>query len=127
MYSALYKSVLDQDRSPVVLCTLDHTIVYMNAAAAERYKPQGGFDLVGKSLFGCHNAGSAEVINKVVDWFRESTSNNMIYTFRNNAENKDVYMVALRNDNGELIGYYEKHEYRNNETAKLYDFENPVH
>ena len=34
--------------------------------------------------------------------------------------NKDVYMVALR-DEGELIGYYEKHEYRNAETMKPYD------
>ena len=34
--------------------------------------------------------------------------------------NKDVYMVALR-DEGKLIGYYEKHEYRNVETMKQYD------
>ena len=30
-------------------------------------------------------------------------------------------MVALRDTDGALIGYYEKHEYRNRETAKLYD------
>jgi hypothetical protein len=30
-------------------------------------------------------------------------------------------MVALRDDAGELIGYYEKHEYRNKETSELYD------
>ena len=35
-------------------------------------------------------------------------------------ENKDVYMVALRDDSGALIGYYEKHEYRNPETMKRY-------
>ena len=35
-------------------------------------------------------------------------------------QNKDVYMVALR-DEGNLIGYYEKHEYRNSETMKPYD------
>jgi hypothetical protein len=29
-------------------------------------------------------------------------------------------MVALR-DEGKLIGYYEKHEYRNVETMKQYD------
>ena len=29
-------------------------------------------------------------------------------------------MVALRDDNGTLIGYYEKHEYRNQETRLLY-------
>ena len=42
-------------------------------------------------------------------------------SFSNEKENKDVYMIALRNDAGELIGYYEKHEYRNIETMKLYD------
>ena len=31
-------------------------------------------------------------------------------------------MVALR-DGKKLIGYYEKHEYRNPETRKLYDFD----
>ena len=46
-----------------------------------------------------------------------------MYTFRNEKENKDVYMIALRDDEGELIGYYEKHEYRNIETMKLYDME----
>ena len=38
----------------------------------------------------------------------------------NEKENKDVYMVALRNEVGELIAYYEKHEYRNRETMSLY-------
>ena len=32
-------------------------------------------------------------------------------------------MVALRDEDGKLIGYYEKHEYRNRETMKFYDFE----
>lgn len=32
----------------------------------------------------------------------------------------NIYMVALR-DEGKLIGYYEKHEYRNAETMKQYD------
>ena len=31
-------------------------------------------------------------------------------------------MVALRDSEGGLIGYYEKHEFRNPETAGLYDY-----
>ena len=31
-------------------------------------------------------------------------------------------MIALRDEEKKLIGYYEKHEYRDKETAKLYDF-----
>jgi len=43
-----------------------------------------------------------------------------MYTSYNEKENKDVYMVALREENGDLIGYYEKHEYRNRETVPFY-------
>ena len=32
------------------------------------------------------------------------------------------YIVALRDDDSTLIGYYEKHEYIDKETAGLYDF-----
>ena len=61
-----------------------------------------------------------ENIKKVVEWFAADESHNIVYTFHNEKQNKDVYMVALR-DNGRLIGYYEKHEYRNLETMKRYD------
>lgn len=30
-------------------------------------------------------------------------------------------MIALRNDDGTLIGYYEKHEYRNRDNGILYE------
>ena len=119
--SELLRSVLEADRAPVVVCDLDHTIVYMNPVAIERYAKRGGKDLIGQSLLNCHNDKSCELINKVLDWFRESKDNNIVYTFKNKKENKDVYMVALRNAEGDLIGYYEKHEYRTLESMKLYD------
>ena len=119
--NVFFKSVLEADREAVVLCDLDHTIVYMNPAAKERYGKWGGAALVGKSLLDCHNAKSRETIVRVVDWFKVSSQHNLVYTFYNPKENKDVYMVALRNDEGSLIGYYEKQEHRNRETMKLYD------
>ncbi len=119
---ALFKSVLDQDRAPIVLCNLEHKIVYMNLSAIKRYDSYGGEKLIGKSLLDCHNGKSCEIIQKVLAWFSESKENNMLYTSRNEKENKDIYMVALRNADGVLIGYYEKHEYRNTEMADLYDF-----
>lgn len=87
-----------------------------------RYAQNGGYELVGKSLMGCHNARSNEMICKVVEWFRESPDHNRIYTFYNEKENKDVYMIALRDDTKKLIGYYERRMYRNRESGKLYDF-----
>ena len=118
-----FKSVIDMDRCAVVICNLDHNIIYMNPSAEQRYAKRGGKELVGKSLFDCHNAKSNEMIVKVVDWFKVSRDNNIVYTYYNEKENKDVYMVALRSEEGELIGYYEKHEYRNRETMKMYSFE----
>ena len=116
------KSVLEQDRSAVVLCDLEHTIIYMNPAAGERYAKNGGMALLGRSLLDCHSPKANEMIKKVAAWFGESREHNLIYTFHNEKENKDVYMVALRDEDGKLIGYYEKHEYRDRETMQLYDF-----
>ena len=117
-----FQSVLEQDRCPVVLCDLDHTIIYMNPAAGERYAKYGGMALLGKSLLDCHPPKANEMIKRVVAWFEENREHDLIYTFRNEEENKDVYMVALRDETGKLIGYYEKHEYRDRETMGLYDF-----
>lgn len=120
--SKYMKSVIDADRAAVVICSMDHTIIYMNPAAVKRYDKRGGKALIGRSLLECHNEKSNEMIKKVVEWFGKGVENNMIYTYYNEKENKDVYMVALRDDDGALIGYYEKHEYRNREAAGLYDF-----
>ena len=117
-----WKSIVDMDRASIVICDLNHEILYMNPAAIQNYGKRGGKDLIGKSLMNCHNRESGEKIEEVIRWFQESSDHNIIYTFHNSKENKDVYMVALRDENQGLIGYYEKHEYRNSETAVPYDF-----
>ena len=119
----VYKSVLETDRAAIVICDLDHKIIYMNPTAINRYGKWGGRNLMGQNLLNCHNDKSREMIIKVVDWFKASKDNNIVYTSYNEKENKDVYMVALRNDAGELIAYYEKHEYRNRETMKMYNMD----
>lgn len=119
--TAFFKSVIDQDRAPVVLCDVEHTIVYMNPAAIARYAARGGTDLVGRNLRDCHSPQSNQRIDSVVDWFREDKSHNLVFAYRKEKENSDVYMVALRDEDGTLIGYYEKHESRTNETMNQYD------
>lgn len=116
-----FKSVLDEDKSAVVICDMNHKIIYMNPAACERYGKKGGVSLLGSNLLDCHNSKSNEMIHKVIEWFKESKLHNRIYISYNEKENKDVYMIALRDEQGELIGYYEKHEYRNRETEAFYN------
>jgi len=119
MINKLFKSVLEQDEAPVVICDMESTVVYMNPSAINRYHR----DLTGQNIKDCHNAKSGEIIDRVLAWFAKSVDNNKVYTFRNDKENKDVYMIALRDENDELIGYYEKHEYRNRETDTLYNMD----
>lgn len=115
--NALFKSVLEQDRAPVVICDLDSVICYMNPASIAYY----GRDLTGTDLKRCHNPDSCRKIQQVLSWFSQSPENNLIYTARDDTEKKDIYMVALRDTAGQLIGYYEKHEYRTWETIPFYD------
>ena len=117
--SVFFKSVMDTDDAPVVICDINHIVVYMNLSSVKKYKA----DLTGKSIFDCHNEKSAERIKQVVKWFEKSENNNKVFTYRNAEQNKDVYMIALRDENNNLIGYYEKHEYRNKETEKLYNMD----
>ena len=116
MLNKLFKSILEQDTAPIVVCNTDDIIVYMNPSAIKRYNK----DLTGSNIKNCHPPQANELLEKVVNWFKENKDNNIVYTFRNNEENKDVYMVALRDECENLIGYYEKHESRNRETAECY-------
>ena len=53
--SNYFKSIIDQDQCSVVICSLEHEIIYMNPAAVERYGKRGGAGIVGQSIFACHN------------------------------------------------------------------------
>ena len=69
----LFKSILDQDKAPIVVCDMNSIIVYMNPSAITRYKK----DLTGKSLRNCHPASANEQIEKVLDWFGKNHHNNI--------------------------------------------------
>ena len=114
--NVLFKAVVDAEREPVVLCDLEHTVLYMNPASVARY----GVDITGRSIMNCHNADSCQKIERVVEWFKKSRENNVVHTAHSNKTNSDLYMVALRDTDGNLLGYYEKYEPRNLEHTAPY-------
>lgn len=118
--SIYFKSVVDADNAPIVICNINHEIIYMNPAAISRYQKRGGSELLGKSLMYCHNNDSNEKIFRVIKYFSDNADVNRVFTFHNSKENKDVYMIALRDHDGSLIGYYEKHESRTLEATVPY-------
>ncbi len=118
MLHKLFKSILEQDTAPVVVCDTADIIVYMNPAAIRSYHN----DLTGQSIKDCHPKDANQKIDLVLSWFYENKENNIVYLYHNEKHNKDVYMVALRDEDGILIGYYEKHECRNRERKSPYEF-----
>ena len=111
------RSIVELDPTKVVVCNLEHKVIYINKRAREVY----GDGLLNKSIFDCHNKNSQGLIIKVVEWFKKSKENNVVHTFYSPNHNKDVYMVAIRDENDALIGYYERHEYRDRDTSPCYN------
>ena len=118
--TVFFKSLIDQDTAPIVLCGTDHVIRYMNPAAVAQYASCGGEALMGKSVMDCHKPASREAIEKVLAWFAADKTHNRVHTMFLPAENLDVYMIALRSDDGELIGYYEQQICRMPDNTPLY-------
>lgn len=107
-----FQSIVDTDDAPVVITGLDHTIVYMNPAAQSR-TPSAAGRARRQSLLACHNENSVKIIKETIAWFLQDAQNNKKYLYHRLG--CDVYMVAIRDGAGVLIGYYEKHESREKE------------
>ena len=59
-YANFFQSIIDQDRAAVVICNLEHEIIYMNPAAVHSYEKWGGDKLISRNLLDCHNPESVE-------------------------------------------------------------------
>ena len=53
-----FKSIIDQDRESVVICNLNHIIIYMNPAAVVDYGKYGGAALLGRAVPGKRDGGA---------------------------------------------------------------------
>lgn len=67
-----------------------------------------------KKMSICVMLNSDGIILSVIAGFLKNPDRTKVYTYTKNwdGEDSDVYIVALRNKSGEMIGYYEKHESR---------------
>ncbi|MFO7827750.1 MAG: PAS domain-containing protein [Bacteroidales bacterium] len=100
----LFKNILDSLKNQIVFADTNHIIRYMNKAAIEQYKE--GIELLNSSLLDCHNQKSVKIIFEIFEKMKNGLDEELI----TDNEKYRVYMKALRNDNDELIGYYERYE-----------------
>ena len=98
------RAVIDSVPDPVLVANLEHTIVFMNRAAASCY-PMGEA-LLGTSLLDCHSEQSNKIILEVLDALQAGEEERLI----TDNEKHRIFMRAVRDVDGELIGYYERYE-----------------
>ncbi|ADY56311.1 hypothetical protein Sgly_2018 [Syntrophobotulus glycolicus DSM 8271] len=105
----LLSYILDSYPYPILFADCDHIIRYMNKRAQYHYYRERGYrDLIGKSLFDCHqNAKSEEIIRETVERLKNHGNEAFLHV---NVRNERVYIVPVRDENGELIGYFERFE-----------------
>jgi DUF438 domain-containing protein len=111
----LLPAILDSLRGPVLFADTDHVVRYMNRAAVEHYT--GGASLLGTSLLDCHNERSNAVIRETLASFKAGEDERMI----SESPERRIFMRAVRDASGEVIGYYERYEW------PWCDGETPVH
>ena len=100
----LLSAFLDSLAHMFVFVDRDHVIRYMNRVAVERMEE--GEALIGRSIFDCHNEESCRMIHEVFAALEAGEDERLI----TDDEKQRIYMRAVRDPAGRLLGYYERYE-----------------
>lgn len=100
----IHSIFLNSLKDAYVFVDMEHVIRYMNSAAISRYKD--GEALIGRSIFSCHNSASNDLILEIFEKMKSGLMEELI----TDNEKHRIYMRAVKDENGLLIGYYERYE-----------------
>jgi PAS domain-containing protein len=98
-------ALLDSLKDPVLVADPEHTVFYMNRAAIGHYKE--GESLLGRSLLECHNERSCRMIVEILAAMQQEGVEEQLIT---DDEEHRIFMRAVREPGGRLLGYYERYE-----------------
>jgi len=95
---------MDSLKDPFLFADNNHIIRYMNQPAKTYYSL--GEKLIGRSLLDCHNRDSQLLILGIHQKMGEGLDEELI----TDNEHHRIYMRAVRDRSGNLLGYYERYE-----------------
>lgn len=98
-------AILDSLQDPILVADTEHVTRYMNQAAVEFY--EGGESLMDRSLLDCHNTGSQQMMIEILAAMQGEGLEERLIT---DEEGQRVYMRAVRDATGAVLGYYERYE-----------------
>ena len=102
--SDFFRNLLNSFKNPVLFADTGHIVRYANKAATKFY-PDGN-KLIGRSLFACHNQHSQQQMSDILQQMQQGVAEVLI----TDNQKRRIYMRAVRNAEGQLIGYYERFE-----------------
>ncbi len=100
----IFPHFLNSLKNPFMFVDTEHIIRYMNKAAISHYEQ--GEKLLGTNVLDCHNENSQKDILEIFEKMKNGLDEEMI----TDNEKHRIYMRAVRDEKGELIGYYERYE-----------------
>ncbi|MFH1755279.1 MAG: PAS domain-containing protein [Candidatus Latescibacterota bacterium] len=100
----LLAAFLNSLKDPFLFADTRHKVVYMNQAAARHFKE--GEKLLGTSLLDCHNEQSNKMIVEILAAMEAGEEERLI----TDDEKNRIYMRAVRDAEGKLLGYFERYE-----------------
>ncbi len=98
-------AVLDSLKDPILVADPQHITRYMNKAAIAYYEE--GANLIGRSLLDCHNEQSQQMMIDILAAMQADGLEEQLIT---DDEKHRIYMRAVRDADGQVVGYYERYE-----------------
>jgi len=98
---------LDSLAHPYVFCDTQHIIRYMNRPGLAYYAKRGGAALLGTNVLDCHGAASRAQVQEI---FARMEAEGLDEELITDSARWRIYMRAVRDGEGGLLGYYERYE-----------------
>ena len=108
MEEKMIQAILDAIPYPILFVDINHVIQFLNKKARYHYYQERGYsELIGKSLFECHLASNKEKIIEIVEKLKNHGQEVFLTV---SVKNERIYITPVRNEQGELLGYFERYE-----------------
>jgi PAS domain S-box-containing protein len=101
----LLEAFIESLGQPFVFVDTGHMIRYVSRTAESHYG-MAKCDLLGKSIFDCHNPESCRIIREIFTALGKGEEERLI---TDNARHR-IWMRAVRGLDGRLLGYFERYE-----------------
>lgn len=105
----MYQAILDSYPYPIVFVDNEYVIRFMNQNAKYHYYSERNYkDLIGHSLFDCHN--SEKSIEKIKQGYESIKKSGKEVFVCVTTRNQRVYMQGVKDAKGNWIGFIERFE-----------------